>query len=52
MYSKELGMRGLQNNMASSKAFNNCFGFTKMDAGEIGRIKKAAFGGLQSAVAA
>lgn len=21
-----------------------CFGFTKMDAGEIGRIKKAAFG--------
>ena len=24
--------------------FNNCSGFTKMDAGEIERIKKAAFG--------
>jgi hypothetical protein len=23
---------------------DKCFGFTKMDAGEIGRIKKAAFG--------
>ena len=23
---------------------NNCFGFTKMDAGEIERLKKAAFG--------
>ena len=25
--------------------FNKCFGFTKMDAGEIARIKKAAFWG-------
>lgn len=24
--------------------FNKCFGFTKMDAGEIARIKKAVFG--------
>ena len=27
-----------------------CFGFTKMDAGEIERIKKAAFGGIKSAI--
>lgn len=31
---------------------HKCFGFTKMDAGEIERIKRAAFGGLQSAAAA
>ena len=30
--------------------FNNCFGFTKMDAGEIKRIKKAAFGVMKSAI--
>jgi hypothetical protein len=24
--------------------YNKCFGFTKMDAGEVERIKKAAFG--------
>ena len=31
-------------NTPTLATFNNCFGFTKMGAGEIGRIKKAAFG--------
>ncbi len=30
-------------NTSTLAAFNKCFGFTKMDAGEIERIKKAAF---------
>ena len=31
-------------NTSTLATFNKCFGFTKMDAGEIERIKKAAFG--------
>ena len=31
-------------NTSTLATFNNCFGFTKMDAGEIERIKKAALG--------
>ena len=31
-------------NTSTLATFNKCFGFTKMDAGEIRRIKKAAFG--------
>ena len=30
-------------NTSTLATFNNCFGFTKMDAGEIERIKKAVF---------
>ena len=30
-------------NTSTLATFNNCFGFTKMDAGEIDRLKKAAF---------
>ena len=30
-------------NTSTLATFNKCFGFTKMDAGEIDRIKKAAF---------
>ena len=30
-------------NTSTLATFNKCFGFTKMDAGEIYRIKKAAF---------
>lgn len=31
-------------NTSTLATFNNCFGFTKMDAGEVERIKKVAFG--------
>ena len=31
-------------NTSTLATFNKCFGFTKMDAGEVERIKKAAFG--------
>lgn len=31
-------------NTSTLATFKKCFGFTKMDAGEIERIKKAAFG--------
>ena len=31
-------------NTSTLATFNKSFGFTKMDAGEIDRIKKAAFG--------
>ena len=30
-------------NTSTLATFNKCFGFTKMDAGEIERIKKAVF---------
>ena len=30
-------------NTSTLATFNNCFGFTKMDAGEVERIKKVAF---------
>ena len=32
-------------NTSTLATFNKCFGFTKMDAGEIERMKKVAFGG-------
>ena len=38
-----IGKNGIGNTSILA-TFNNCFGFTKMDAGEIERIKKAAFG--------
>ena len=31
-------------NTSTLAPFNKCFGFTKMDAGEIERMKKVAFG--------
>ena len=31
-------------NTSTLATFKKCFGFTKMDAGEIKRIRKAAFG--------
>lgn len=31
-------------NTSTLAIFNKCFGFTKVDAGEIDRVKKAAFG--------
>ena len=31
-------------NTSTLATFNKCFGFTKMDAGEIARIKKAVWG--------
>ena len=37
-------------NTSTLATFNKCFGFTKMDAGEIERIKRAAFEGIKSAI--
>ena len=42
----ETGNIGL-GNTSTLATFNKCFGFTKMDAGEIERIKKAAFGAVK-----
>lgn len=33
-------------NTSTLATFKKCFGFTKMDAGEIDRLKKAAFEGI------
>ena len=37
-------------NTSTLATLNKCFGFTKMDAGEIERIKKAAFGGIKATI--
>ena len=37
-------------NTSTLATFNKCFGFTRMDAGEIDRIKKAAFGVIKFAI--
>ena len=37
-------------NTSTLATFNKCFGFTKMDAGEIDRIKKLAFVVIKAAI--
>ena len=37
-------------NTSTLATFKKCFGFTKMDAGEIDRIKKVAFGGIKATI--
>lgn len=37
-------------NTSTLATFKKCFGFTKMDAGEIERMKKVAFGVVKSAI--